>query len=187
MDEDEQQEEEVNPLLGGFDDIDNIMIETTFDLSAYLSDNKDNNNVDSDDDDSHGLPLGVRNHDQEASQSCTYLTGPKAPEVSISIDGVDYRLLNRACQEVPAVLLKMERRICRKRFWDIGNFSPGDCLKAFMYPHFLGYMKSNINSNMQSDVAVSSSDIIAFIRVELMISIYKVRRMLLDVNYAAAP
>jgi hypothetical protein len=146
-----------------FDNVDNNMIETMFDLSAYLSDNEDNNNVGSDDDDTGGLPPGARNHGQDASQRWTYLTGPDAPEVSISIDGVDNRLLDRARQEVPAVLLKMKRRICGKRYWDIGSFSPGDCLKTFMDPHFLGYMKSYINGNMQSHDAVSNLDIIAVI------------------------
>ena len=155
MDEDEQQED-VNSLVGGVDNLDNITIETMFDLSAYLSDNKDKDDVDSDDDDSDGLPLDARNHGQDVSQCWTYLTGPGAPEVSITKYGVDNHLLDRACQKVPAVLLKMKRKICGTRYWDIGNFSPGDCLKAFMDPHFLGHMKSYINSNMQSDDAVSS-------------------------------
>jgi hypothetical protein len=49
---------------------------------------------------------------------------------------------------VPVVLLKMKLRICGKRYRDIDNFSTDDCLKAFMDPHFLGFMKSYINSNM---------------------------------------
>ena len=89
------------------------------------------NNSD-DDDDSGGLPLDGRNHGHDVSQCWTYLTGPDSPEVSISIDGVDNRLLNRARQEVPAVLLKMKRKLYGKRYRDIASFSPGDCLKAFI-------------------------------------------------------
>ena len=40
MDEDEQQED-VNPLFGGVDNVNNDTMETMFDLSAYLSDNND--------------------------------------------------------------------------------------------------------------------------------------------------
>ena len=40
MDEDEQQED-VNPLFGGVENVNNNTIENMFDLSAYLSDNKD--------------------------------------------------------------------------------------------------------------------------------------------------
>jgi hypothetical protein len=40
--DDEDQEEDVNPLMGGVEDVDNGMIDTMFDLSAYvLSDNDD--------------------------------------------------------------------------------------------------------------------------------------------------
>ena len=135
MDEDEQQED-VNPLLGGVDNVDNNVIETMFDLlGAYLSDKANKDNIDSDYDNSGGLPLDARNHGHNVSQCWTYLTGPDTPEVSISpIDGVDNCLLDRACQEVPAVLLKMKRKICGKSYQDIGNFSPGDCLKAFVDP-----------------------------------------------------
>jgi hypothetical protein len=140
----DEQQEDINPLFGGVEDVDNNMIETMFDLSAYLSDNEDeDDDINSDDDDCGGQPRDGRNHGQDlSSQRWTYLTGPDAPEVSISIDGVDNPLLDRARQEVPAVLLKMKRKICGERYRDIGNFSPGDCLKAFMDPHFLGYMKS---------------------------------------------
>jgi hypothetical protein len=69
-----------------------------FDQSAYLSDSKGIDTVDSGDDGSGGLPLDPWNHGQDVSQRWTYLTDPDAPEVSISIDGVDNRLLDRACQ-----------------------------------------------------------------------------------------
>ena len=44
-----------------------------------------------------------------------------------------------------------------------------------MNPTLLGLMKTFINKNISGDPA-SSSDIIAFLRVELMISFYKLRR-----------
>jgi hypothetical protein len=130
---------------------------------------------------------GVRNNCQDAaSQGWTYLTGSNRPEVSISIDGIDNRLLDRARKEVPAaVLLNLRKIIGSWRDRDVRTISSGDSLKAFMDPNFLGYMKACINANMKnSNDLVSRSDIIAFIRVELMISFYKVRTW--DVN-ASAP
>ncbi len=79
--------------------------------------------------------LVLRDH---VSQGWTYLTGPDAPNISISIDGVDKRLLERARQEVPTVLLKVKRKIYGKRHRNVRQLSPGECLKAFMDPHFLG-------------------------------------------------
>jgi hypothetical protein len=172
--DDEQQGEDFNPLIGGVEDVDNHMIETMFELSAYVSDNGEED-VESDDEGGGLLGRGTRNNGQDASRGWTYLTGTDRPNVSISIDGVENRLLDRAREEVPAVLLKVKQKLSGKRHRDVGNLSPGDCLKAFMDPLFLGYMKAYINSNMRSDDAVSSSDLIAFIRVELMISFYKVR------------
>ena len=79
------------------------------------------------------------------------------------------------------MLLNLKKKIGSRRDRDVRTISPGDCLKAFMDPNFLGYMKAFINANMRnSNDLVSSSDIIAFIRVELMISFYKVRTW--DVN-----
>jgi hypothetical protein len=63
-------------LTGGIKDVDNSMMETMFNLSAYVSGSKNNedNNVDSDDDASS--QLGVRNNCQNAaSQGWTHLTG----------------------------------------------------------------------------------------------------------------
>ena len=62
-------------------------------------------------------------------------------------------MLERARQEVPAVLLKARGKISGKRYRDVCKLSPGDCLKAFMDPHFLGYMKAYINTNMRSNDA----------------------------------
>ncbi len=82
------------------------MMETMLNLSAYASgsNNNEDNNVDSDDDASS--QLGVRNNCQNAaSQGWTHLTGSNRPEVFISIDGVDNRVLDRARKEVPRVVL----------------------------------------------------------------------------------
>jgi hypothetical protein len=166
-------------LIGGIDDVDNSMMESLFNLSAYVSGtNKDDNDDDeSDDDDSYSQHGGRNNHQDAASHQWTYLTGSNRPvEVFISINGVDNRLLDRAREEDPSVLLKLKRKIGVRRDRDVRTLSPGDCLEAFMDPNFLGYMKAFVNSNMSnSNDIVSSSDIIAFIRVELMISFYKVR------------
>jgi hypothetical protein len=170
--------------MGGVEDFHNNMSDTMFDLSAYVSDN-DDKDVESDDDHDSGANLGRRNNVQgHVSRGWTYLTGPDAPKVSISIDGMDERWRERTRQKVPAVLLKARRNISGKRYWDASKLSPGDCLKAFKDPHFLRCMKAYINTNMRSNDAVLSSDLIAVIRVELMISLYKVRT-LLDVNATA--
>jgi hypothetical protein len=61
-----------------------------------------------------------------------------------------------------------EKVFVSKRHRDMNKVSPGSYLKAFMDPQLLGYLKTIINANMASD-PVSSLDIIAFIRVELML------------------
>ena len=115
------------------------------------------------------------------NQGWTHLTGSNRPEVFISIDGVDSCLLDRAREEVPLVILNLKKKIGARRNRDVRTISPGDCLKAFMDPNFLGYTKAYINANMSNtNDLVSRSDIIAFICVELMISFYKVRTW--DVN-----
>ena len=93
-------------LIGGIEDAGNSMMETMLNLSAYVSgsNNNEDNNVDSDDDASS--QLGVRNNCQNAArQGWTHLTGSNRPEVFISIDGIDNRVLDRARKEVPRVLL----------------------------------------------------------------------------------
>jgi hypothetical protein len=181
MHDDDQYEGANEDLLGGIEDVDNSMMETMFNLSAYVSgSNNDEDDDESDDDTSSQRGLRNNCHDV-ASQGWTYLTGSNRPDVSISIDGINNRLLDKAREEVPVVLRNLKKRIGSRRDRDVRTISPGDCLKAFMDPHFLGYMKAFINSNMRnSNDLVSSSDIIAFIRVELMISFYQVRTS--DIN-----
>ncbi|KAI2505553.1 hypothetical protein MHU86_8889 [Fragilaria crotonensis] len=165
LEEPQEMEEDDPNYVGGTDDIDNKMMESLFDLSAYAS-NDDGGNDDESDSSSAG--------ESSSSQGWTYLVGNKAPAVSISIDGVDLRLLEKARDEVPTVLDNIKRKVFgSKRYRDMSKVSPGDFLKAFMDPQLLGYLKTFINANMTSD-PVSSSDIIAFIRVELMLSFYKV-------------
>ena len=139
-------------LIGGIEDVGNSMMETMFNLSAYVSgsNNNEDNNFESDDDASS--QLGVRNnHQNAASQGWTHLTGPNRPLVFISIDGVDNPLLDRARKEVPLVLLNLKKKIGPRRNRDARTMiSPGDCLKAFMDPNFLGYMKAYINANMHT-------------------------------------
>jgi hypothetical protein len=166
-------------LIRGIDNVDNSMMESLFNLSAYVSgtNNDDNDDDESDDDDSY-LQHGGRNNRQDAaSHQWTYLTGSNRPaEVFIAIDGVNNRLLDRAREEVPSVLLKLKRKIGVRRNCNVRTMSPGDCLKAFMDPNFLGCMKAFVNLNMSnSNDLVSSSDITAFIRVELVISFCKLR------------
>lgn len=178
MEDDDQNGCVHEDLIGGIDDVDNSMMESLFNLSAYVSGPNSNSNDDNESDDE--VPFsqqgGRNNRHNAAGNQWTYLTGSNRPEVFISIDGVDTRLLDNAREEVPSVLLKLKKKIGVRRDRDVRTLSPGDCLGAFMDPNFLGYMKAFVNSNMSnSNDLVSSSDIIAFIRVELMISFYKVR------------
>ena len=163
-------------LIGGIGvDVDNSMMDRLFNLSAYVSGTNNDDDNDDDESDSDSQQGGTNNR-QDAARQWTYLTGSNRPEVFISIDGVDKRLLDRAREEVPTVLLKVKRKIGVRRDRDVRTLSPGDCLKAFMDPVFLGYMKAFVNSNITtSNDIVSNSGIIAFIRVEVMISFYKVR------------
>ena len=169
------------PLCGGRgeDDVDNNMMEMMFDLSAYVS---GRNNQDDDDecDDELG---GTSSSGDMSGQGWTYLTGSNRPEVFISVDGVDKPLLDRAREEVPAVLMNIKKKLGTRRDRDIRSILPGDCLKAFMDPTFLGYMKAYINSHINNrNDDVSSSDIIAFVRIELMLSFYKVSTALVIGN-----
>jgi hypothetical protein len=52
-----------------------------------------------------------------------------------------------------------------------------------MDPLLLGYMKIVINSNISCSNPVSSSEIMAFVRVELMLSFYKVRNAIASLKY----
>jgi hypothetical protein len=56
-------------LIGGIEDIDNSMMETMFNLSAYasVSSNTEDNDVECDDHDSSSQELGVRNDCQNAA------------------------------------------------------------------------------------------------------------------------
>jgi hypothetical protein len=177
VDEDVLDEEDV--LLGGGrrEDVDNSMMDTMFNLIAYVSGRNDED----DDDESDNELGGTSNGSDTSSQGWTYLTGSCRPKIFISIDGVDKRLLDRAREEVPAVLMNVKKKLGYRRDRDAHTLSPGDYLKAFMDPMFLGYMKAYINTHItnRNDI-VSSSDIIAFIRIELMISFYKVSTALVD-------
>jgi hypothetical protein len=81
--------------------VDHKMMESLFDLSAYTSDDNGRNDCESD---------GSSTVPSSSSQGWTYLVGNKAPAVSISIDGVDHRLLDKARQEVPTVLDNIKRK-----------------------------------------------------------------------------
>jgi hypothetical protein len=112
-------------LIGGIDNVDNSMMESLFNLSAYVSGtiNNDNDDDESDDDDSYSQHGGRNNCQDAASHQWTYLTRSKQPEeVFISVDGVDNCLLDRAREEVPSVLLKLKRKIGVRRDRDVWTF-----------------------------------------------------------------
>ena len=156
------------------------MIETTFNLSTYVSGTNNEGNEDESDEEIDE----TRNRGDTSCQGWTFLTGSNRPEIFISVDGIDKRLLDRAREEVPAVLMKIKKKLGFRHDRNIRTLSPGDSLKAFMDPMFLGYMKAYINSHINNrNDDVSSSDIsIAFIRIELMLSFYKVRTVLMLVD-----
>jgi hypothetical protein len=170
----EADDDEESEHAGGSDedDVDDNMMESMFELCAYV----ENNNDDEDDsDDENNLNLNATR--QSANQAgWTYLTTGEDLSVTISIDGVDQRLLAKAREEVPAVLDKIKRKLFGKRKRDMSKVSPADFLKAFMDPHLLGYMKAFINSNDSGNNPVTSTEVMAFVRVELMLSFYKVWR-----------
>jgi hypothetical protein len=95
--------------------------------------------------------------------------------VSVQIDSVDQDLLDQAREEVPIVLNRIRRKIFgrRRRAKKPNTITPSQFLEAWMDANLLGHMKSFINQNLMGD-PVSSSDIIAFVRVELMLSFYSV-------------
>jgi len=176
--EDDEECNDDNYVPGGVEgDVDYNMMDSLFQLSAYVSDN-DKEDESDDDNEDYPTPLQPsRNGSDVANHGWTYLAGDVlAPDVVILIDRVDHRLLARAREEVPAVLDKIKRKLFGKRHRDMSKVSPGDFLKAFMDPHLLGYMKAFINNNMSSSNPVTSAEILSFIRVELMLSFYKVRK-----------
>jgi hypothetical protein len=63
----------------------------------------------------------------------------------------------------------------KKKNRDMSQVSPGDFLRALMDPTLLGLMKTFRNKNILSRDPASSSNIIAFLRVELVLSFYKSR------------
>jgi hypothetical protein len=160
------------------EDFDENMMETMFELSAYVSsndENNDNNEDGSDDDENNNDNTNPARRNQQTGW--TYLTPGdlrEHPVVTISIDGVDQRLLVKAREEVPAVLNNIKAKLFGKRSRDMSKVSPADFLKAFMDPQLLGYMKAFINSNGNSSNPVSTTEIMSFVRVELMLSFYKV-------------
>ena len=84
-------------------------------------------------------------------------------------------MLVKAREEVPAVLNKIKEKLFGKRARDMSKVSLADFLKAFMDPQLLGYMKAFINSNgSTSSTPVPTTEIMSFVRVELMLSFYKV-------------
>ena len=99
-------------------------------------------------------------------------------ETSIEIDSVDKHLLEVARNEVPIVLNRLKVKMFGGRAKrSLHNVSPAQFLQAWMDPNLLGHVKQFINKNITGD-PVSASEILAFIRVELMLSFYRVSPML---------
>ena len=91
MDNDLNVDEEDPPFGEEGEDVDNDMIETTFNLSAYVSGTNNEDNEDYDNENDEELDE-TRNRGNTSCQGWTYLTaGSNRPEVFISVDGVDKR------------------------------------------------------------------------------------------------
>ena len=140
------------------------MLNAMYDLSAGVSDNDNEND-------------GRDDSAAESQQGWNILTGSRRPSlVTISLDGVDSRLLKKGQHEVPEFIKRIKEKLFgKKKNRDMSRVSPGDFLRAFMDPTLLGLMKTFINKNISRD-PVSSSDTVAFLRVELLLSFYKVIR-----------
>ena len=101
-------------------------------------------------------------------------------ETSIEIDSVDKHLLEVARNEVPIVLNRLKVKMFGGRAKRIlQNVSPAQFLQAWMDPNLLGHVKQFINKNVSGD-PVSASQILAFIRVELMLSFIESRQAVLE-------
>ena len=124
-------EEDAPPFGERGEDVHNDMIEMTFNLSAYISRTNNEDNEDDDDESDEELDE-TRNRGGTSCQGWTYLTESNRPEVFISVDGVDKRLLDRAREEVPAVLMKIKKKLGFRRDRNICTLLPGDCLRASM-------------------------------------------------------
>ena len=90
----------------------------------------------------------------------------------VDLDGIDQDLLNLAREEVPVILDRLKLKLFGRRSRIISKVSPLNFLKAWIDPTLLGFLKSFLNKNLTAPV--SDSEILAFIRVELMLSFYKV-------------
>ncbi len=101
--EEEQATEEDQYYVRGNDDVDHKMMESLFDLSAaYTSNNNDGNDDESD---------GNSAVPSSSSQGWTYLIenkapANKAPALTISIDAVDHRLLDKTSPRCSITLKK---------------------------------------------------------------------------------
>ena len=88
-------------------------------------------------------------------------------ETSIEIDSEVAR------NEVPIVLNRLRVKLFGGRVRHLHNIAPARFLEAWMDANLLGHVKQFINKNLSGD-AVSNSEILAFIRIELMLSFYRV-------------
>jgi hypothetical protein len=99
---------------------------------------------------------------------------------SIDIDGIDTSLLELARKEVPMVLDKLQAKIFgtqrkhKKPRKCLSQALPTDFLGAWLDSNLLSFLKSFVNKNLDVNEHASSSDLHAFLRVELMLSFYGV-------------
>jgi hypothetical protein len=86
----------------------------------------------------------------------------------VEVDGVDQHLLAIAREEVPIVLERVRVRIVGGRVRHLHTLTPARFLEAWMDTNLLCFVKQYINTNLSGN-PVSNSEILAFIRVELML------------------
>ncbi len=90
------------------------------------------------------------------------------------MNSVDQHLLDVAQSEIPIVLGRLKAKMFGGRNRNLQNVPPSKFLQVWMDANLLGYTKQYINKNMLSGDPVSNSEILAFLRVELMLSFYSI-------------
>lgn len=131
----------------------------------------------------YDLSEEIPSDDEDGSAGTTDWVSAGNTPISITIDGVDKRLLETARAEVPLVVNNIRHKIYGSKQHTMDKIKPSLLLNCWMDSMILALMKNHINNNLGGD-PVSNSDITAFIRVELMLSFYKVSPQLyFDIDF----
>ena len=140
-----------------------------------MSDSNDDNHSVSELDDMMYLMSGtVENEDTDVEEvNIGAWNMVRDYETTVEVDGVDQHLLAIAREEVTIVLNHVRVQIFGGKVRHLHTLSPARFLEAWMDQSFLCYVKQYINKNLSGN-PVSNSEILVFIRVELMLLFYRV-------------